>query len=165
MPAWATVAVTLGAALISAAAALIGALVSGRQERALHLHDRRIEAAGAFSLSAHKASADIKDAVKSAPTPGDPANQEVLDRLHEHLHEAEAHAMLASLLFKTHPAAAQPSEVIDLLREAVLDVRAVYRDAVETVADASLKPVREKADEADRKLESSVEAVLKALEK
>jgi hypothetical protein len=164
MPAWATVAVTLGAAIISAAAALVGALVRGRQERALHLHDRRIEAAGDFSLSAHKASADIKDAVRSAPAAGDPANQEVLDRLHEHLHEAEAHAMLASLLFKTQPDAAQPSEVIELLREAVRDVRAVYGDEVETVADASLKPVRAKAEKADAELERSVEAVLKALE-
>jgi hypothetical protein len=72
--------------------------------------------------------------------------------------------MLASLLFKTHPDAAQPSEVIELLREAVRDVRAVYGDEVETAAHASLKPVRAKAEEADRKLERSVETVLKALE-
>ena len=122
MPAWATVAISLGTALISAAAALLGSFIRGRQElalqlerasqeqalelergrqeRALQLHDRRIEAAGDFSVSANKASTDIKDAVRSARTPGNPANKEVLERLHEGLHEAEAHAVVASLLFK-----------------------------------------------------------------
>jgi hypothetical protein len=97
MAAWDTVAISLGTALISAAAALGGSLLGGRQERALQLQERKIGASGDFSISAHKASADIKDAVRSTPTPGDPKNKEVLDGLDEQLPAAEAHAMLASL--------------------------------------------------------------------
>jgi hypothetical protein len=76
-------------------------LVRGREERLKQLHDRQIKAAGDFSICANKAITDIKDAVRSVPTAGDPKKDEVLERLHESLHEAEAHAVLAALLFET----------------------------------------------------------------
>jgi hypothetical protein len=174
MPVWATVAISLGTALISAAAALGGSLlrgkqerflylVRGRQERALQLHDRRIKAAGDLSIGANKTSTDLKDAVRSAPNPGDPANKEVLDHLHESLHEAEAHAVVASLLFEA-PDAPKSADVTELLRGAVLEVRALCGESVPEVPAPSVEGVQAKAEAADEALKASNEAVLKALE-
>jgi hypothetical protein len=73
--------------------------------------------------------------------------------------------MLASLMFKTTPDAAKPAGVlIDLLREAVKEVRVVYGEKVDGVAPASVKPVQAKAKNADDLQEESIKAMLEALD-
>ena len=52
LPAWATVAISLGAAFITGATALVGSLLRGRHERAMQLRDRRIDVAGELCRSA-----------------------------------------------------------------------------------------------------------------
>ena len=73
--AWATVAISLGAAMITGAAALTGSLGRGKQERALQLHRRRIEVAGEFSTSARVVITQVRHAVRldhaEPPPPGE----------------------------------------------------------------------------------------------
>jgi hypothetical protein len=66
-------------------------------------------------------------------------------------------------VFKTGLGAARPSEVIDLLREAVKEVSHPY-DEAPIATDTSLKPVLDKAEQADKELERSIEVVLKSPE-
>jgi hypothetical protein len=161
LPAWATVAISLGAAFITGAAALLGSLVRGRQERALQLHDRSIEAAGDFSKGALKAIAAIRDVVRP-PATNHPATEdknqlEVLGLLHQ----AETQVGLVSLLFGTSSdAARQANKVKVLLQEAEL---LVGHAPIEELR-ANAKGIQAKADTAERALDDFMEAARKVLE-
>jgi len=160
LPAWATVVISLGAALITAAAALYGSLVRGRQDRAQQLHDRRIEVAGGLSTSTLKATAAVKDTVRSPAV--DPATwkkeqQGVLDLLHD----AETQVGLVSLLFGTTSDAARQANVVkELLRDAELLVG--HKSFEEVWAQRG--NVQAKAREAEGALDRFMEGAREVLE-
>lgn len=160
LPAWATVAISLGAALITAGAALYGSLVRGRQDRAQQLHDRRTDVAGDFSASSLRATSAIKDTVRSSdpdPTTWGNKQLEVLALVHD----AETQVGLVSLLFGTRSDAARQAKVVrDRLRDAEIVVGHESFDEVWRQAQY----VKDRAKEAETVLDEFMEAARKVLE-
>jgi hypothetical protein len=161
LPAWATVAISLGAAFITGATALVASLVRGRQERALQLRDRRTDVAGEFSRSALEGIAAIRDTVRSPP-PGDPATGAPdTPGLLEQLHRAETEVGLVLLVFGTRSDAGRQAETVrDLLRAAELE----FKDAAPEELWVKVGEVRHKADEAEGALKRFMDTALKVLE-
>jgi hypothetical protein len=161
LPAWATVAISLGAALITAAGALLISFLRARQERALQLHDRRLVVAGDFSTSAHLAITALKDLVRSPPTGRRSAHEERKLEILQLLHGAEAQVWLVTLLFGSDSEAARLAEgVRDLLR----DVEVEIKDTAPKRIWARAGHFKAAAEQAEEALKAFSDAALKVLD-
>jgi hypothetical protein len=154
MPAWDTVAISIGAALITGAAALGGSILQGRHQREQQLRERRIDAAGDFSTSALQAIGGIRDAVRTSPS-GEPAAERKSElAVLGLLHEAEAHVGRVSFLFAAQSGVA----------EAAATVKERLHAAELAVGREPFQAVQDKADAAECALDGFNAAVLKLLE-
>jgi hypothetical protein len=154
MPAWDTVAISIGAALITGAAALGGSFLQGGQQRKQQLRERRIDAAADFSTSALQAIGGIRDAVRTSPT-GDPAADRKDDlAVLALLHDAEAKVGRVCFLFATQSGVA----------DAAKTVKKRLHDAELAIGREPFQAVQNKADAAEDALDGFNAAVLKVLQ-
>jgi hypothetical protein len=150
VPAWVTVVLSLGAAIIAGAAASVTQIVTARAQRASQLYFRRIDAAAAFSASALDTLSVVRDAVREGSTVSAAKVNAVLDLLHK----AEARRALVGLLFAKESDVAQGKGALDKLRVTVRRMQEVPAEEVQKLSDA-----------AERGLDQFHEAVLEVLKR
>jgi hypothetical protein len=155
VPAWLTVVISLGGAIIAGAAASVTQLVAARTERDKELYFRRINAASEFSACALDTLSVVRDAVRKGAVVDDPKEREAKEReALGLLHKAEARRALVGLLLAKESDVARGECVLKALRK-----------AVEEITAAKPGEVRELCDQAEVQLKNFHQAVLDVLKR
>jgi hypothetical protein len=157
VPAWLTVVISLGGAIIAGAAASVTQLVTARTERGKELYSRRIDAAGEFSACALDTLSVVRDAVREgAVVADDPEEREAKERKALGLlHKAEARQAFVGLLFAKEPDVARGECALEALRVAVLKMTKKKPE----------EEVRKLCDRAEGQLKNFHQAVLDVLKR